>query len=247
VARATGGTLVLRLTGPAVFVDPAGRPRLEPDRDLDLPNGIEVDAAWTRPLHWSGWHAASRLPKPTDVCAAPGSTYRLTADPAILDAFAQRVLDEGIGLRRAEGFGVVEIATAPWRPPVPPVRGVVPPDEAQPTAQTTVQARMRSLQELALPPQGRAWLVGALRSLQIEQLRALSGQQTISPGTAAEVDTILKELMRQPTAMDLTGRQRDGIRGALTGIDPATLRDLTTLVIAAYAHDPAAASEGPHR
>ncbi|GLI00904.1 type III-B CRISPR module-associated Cmr3 family protein [Phytohabitans aurantiacus] len=222
-APSTSGTLVVRLTSPAVFVDQAGRPRLDPDPDLDLPAGVRLDESWTRPLVWSGWHAASRLPKPADVCAAPGSTYRLVGDPATVDAFAQRMLDDGIGLRRAEGFGVAEIAEGPWRPPA--VHAQRPAAPAEP--QGGVRARLRVLRDLDLQPEQRAWLVGALRGLQIEQQRA----QT-SPEQATGVDKVLDELMRQPTATALTGRQREGIRTALAEVDPVTLRDLTTLAIA---------------
>jgi CRISPR-associated protein Csx10 len=74
-----GTSLVIRLTSPAVFVDTAGRSRLEPDLTLDLGAGIELAGAWARPVIWSGWHAASRLPKPSEVCAIPGSTYSLAS------------------------------------------------------------------------------------------------------------------------------------------------------------------------
>ena len=58
--------LVIRLASPAVFVDAAGRPSLEPDPVLDL-DGATVERRWARPVTWSGWHAASRLPKPDEV------------------------------------------------------------------------------------------------------------------------------------------------------------------------------------
>ncbi|GAA4178222.1 hypothetical protein GCM10022251_82250 [Phytohabitans flavus] len=233
-APPTGGTLVVRLESPAVFVDVAGRPRLDPDPDLDLPNGVRLDGAWTRPMSWSGWHAASRLPKPADVCAMPGSTYRLVGEPATVDAFAQRLLDDGIGLRRAEGFGIAQIATGPWRPPS---AGDHTPAQARPAG--GAHRRLRVLLDLDLAARERAWLVGALRGLQVEQHRA----QT-TPGGSADVDAVLDALLAQPTAAGLTGRQREGIRTALADIDPATLRDLTTLAITAYGPDVAHDGEG---
>ena len=117
------GPLVIRLNGPAVFVDQAGRPSLGPDPGLDLDDAVVVERSWARPVTWTGWHAASGLPKPEELCASPGSTYRLTGPAAALRGLAERLPREGIGLRRAEGFGDVQVVSVPWRPPVVPAPG----------------------------------------------------------------------------------------------------------------------------
>jgi CRISPR-associated protein Csx10 len=212
-----------------VFVDVAGRPRLDPDPTLDLPDGVRVERAWVRRMVWSGWHAASRLPKPTEVCAMPGSTYRLTSDPQTLTDLARQVIDEGMGLRRVEGFGVAEIATTPWRPPQPQASAAT--DRAAASAAPTrpsaavVSQRLQMLLNLNLEPPEQRWLVSALRALQIEQQRTLPG--AASP---TAIDAVLDELLAQPTPAALTGRQREAVRTALADLDTIALRDLTTLV-----------------
>jgi CRISPR-associated protein Csx10 len=102
--------LVIRLVSPAIFVDAAGRPSLEPDPLLDL-GGARVSRRWARPVIWSGWHAASRLPKPEEVCAVAGSTYVITGPPGTLHELAERLPRDGAGLRRTEGFGDIRLAT----------------------------------------------------------------------------------------------------------------------------------------
>ncbi|MEO3747198.1 RAMP superfamily CRISPR-associated protein [Plantactinospora sp. B5E13] len=217
-----GQPLVVRLTSPAVFVDPAGRPRLEPEPTLDLtPGATLLPGAWTRPVTWAGWHAASRLPKPTDLCAEAGSTYRITGPPDILATLAERLGRDGIGLRRAEGFGSVTIATGPWRPAHPPPQPET--DGADP-----LQALHNKLVDLRLDDPAWRWLTGALRALQIEQHR--------TGGAPVHAD-LLNGLLSQPTAADLSGRQRTQLHAALVGLTPATLRDLTTLVLATPAAD----------
>jgi CRISPR-associated protein Csx10 len=204
------GALVIRLVSPAVFVDTAGRPLLEPDPALDL-DGMAVADKWVRPVAWSGWHAASRLPKPAEVCAEAGSTYLLRGDREGLARLARRLLAEGLGLRRVEGFGSAEVVTQPWRPRPEPQ----PARPADPAVE-----RLEQVRGLRLARPERRWLVGALRGLQIEQQRS----------EEADLDHVLVELLAQPTAAGLSGRQRDAIRTIVAGLDPAGLRDLTTLV-----------------
>ena len=212
--------LVIRLVSPAILVDTGGRPRLDPDPILDLP-GVTLDRAWTRPATWEGWHAASRLPKPMEICAAAGSTYRITGDHDDLVQLGTRLLHDGIGLRRAEGFGVVDIALGPWRREIPDltVPGIV---------DTTIHERLRKLHKLKLAKPERRWLIGALRGLQLEIQRPTSYNDD-QPGT---LDAVLDELLAQPMAATLSGRQRDDIRSAVANLSPDQLRDLTTLAIA---------------
>ena len=234
-----GTPLVVRLVSPAIFVDVAGRPRLEPDPTLDLagaqPGVVVPDRSWTRPVTWEGWHAASRLPKPVETCAAAGSTYRFTGEPHALARLADRILREGIGLRRAEGFGVAEIATRPWRP-TKPAPTTQPVGDTTPTTTAEAHRRLRNLQVLKLDEVQRPWLVDALRGLQIEIQRA------------ASLDEVLDAVLAQPTALGMTGRQREAIRTTLAGITPQDLRNLTILAATAPGLGrPATPGEGTHQ
>jgi CRISPR-associated protein Csx10 len=101
-------TLVLRLRSPGIFTDELGRPRPEPSRaELSRELGVPARVAhrWTRWHESGGWHAASGLPKPTEMAVAAGSTFLISTErimaPAALEALARR----GVGLRRHEGFG----------------------------------------------------------------------------------------------------------------------------------------------
>ncbi|WP_432902533.1 RAMP superfamily CRISPR-associated protein [Micromonospora matsumotoense] len=217
---APGQPLVVRLTSPAVFVDLAGRPRLEPEPTLDLVPGATLrPETWTRAITWSGWHAASRLPKPAELCAAAGSTYRITGASDVLAALAARLRRDGIGLRRSEGFGYVAIATQPWRPTAA--------GKKEDDASDLLSDLHERLLSLGLDDAAWRWLIGALRALQVEQHR-----------TGTVPTELLTDLLTQPTAADLSGRQRDQLRKILNGLAPAaTLRDLTTLVLTTPAAD----------
>jgi CRISPR-associated protein Csx10 len=221
VADQITDALVIRLDSPAILVDQGGRPRLDPDPDLDLCHEATLDRAWSRPLRWEGWHAASRLPKPLEICAAAGSTYRVTGNHDDLVRLATRLLRDGIGLRRAEGFGVVEVAYGPWR-------RTKPENESPSTVDTSIHERMKILDVLGLEAPERRWLIGALRGLQGEGQRS----RAQGSGLPLDIDTTLDELLRQPAAVRLSGPQREHIRTAVTNLSAEHLRDLTTLAIA---------------
>ncbi|MDG4820192.1 MULTISPECIES: RAMP superfamily CRISPR-associated protein [unclassified Micromonospora] len=217
---APGKPLVIRLASPAVFVDLAGRPRLTPEPTLDLiPGATLLPETWTRAITWSGWHAASRLPKPAELCATAGSTYRITGTPDVLATLATRLVRYGIGLRRSEGFGDVTIATQPWRPTAAGNR-------KESIATDTPSTLHKRLLDIGLDDAAWRWLIGALRALQVEHHR-----------TGTVPANLLVDLLKQPTAADLSGRQRDQLRKTLDGLAPATLRDLTTLVLTTPAAD----------
>ncbi|MEU8305916.1 RAMP superfamily CRISPR-associated protein [Actinomadura sp. NPDC048955] len=119
-SRRPDGALVIRFTGPAVVVDDAGRPSLDPADEIVRTLGLGRDAvedsdAWIRPDRVGGWHLASGLPKPAEITIAQGSVIvlhlREQPDPAKLRNLAV----EGVGLRRIEGFGTVEVNPPPWR------------------------------------------------------------------------------------------------------------------------------------
>ncbi len=209
-------SLVIRLASPAVFTDAAGRPRLEPDPVLDL-GGATVERRWTRPVTWSGWHAASRLPKPDEVCAIAGSTYRITGPASTLRGLAERLPQEGAGLRRAEGFGDTRIARQPWRPPTRA-------EEIPAAADAPVRACLRDLRDLALDPPQLRWVADALRELQLARER-----QAV---TGDDGQDAISDLFGRAAAGDFSGRQREQLRVLFTQPGPQQLRDLTTLLLA---------------
>lgn len=111
------GPVVLRTVSPTILVDHTGAPSV--DLRAAFPVGVVADI-WGGRLAadgTSGWHAASRLPKPGDVALAPGAVIALSG----IDGHdLRRLLDEGIGLRRPEGFGWLEIVEGAWKPPAKP-------------------------------------------------------------------------------------------------------------------------------
>ncbi|WP_107086082.1 type III-B CRISPR module-associated Cmr3 family protein [Streptomyces sp. CNQ-509] len=125
----TATIVVLRLLSPAALTCPSGLPLDLGDRDAvrDALNDeladllgtpiTEVSRLWARREHVGGWHAASALPKATELALIPGSVLRLAfAEPPSPEAL-QALTARGIGLRRNEGFGAVEVAVSGWRAP----------------------------------------------------------------------------------------------------------------------------------
>lgn len=212
------GNLTIRLNGPAVFVDAAGRPRTDPDPVLDL-EGAEISRTWARPVTWTGWHAAARLPKPEELCAAGGSTYQLSGPPEILRQLAARLRREGAGLRRAEGFGDIEVVTSPWRPVAAAAVAAL-----EPGSDAASLDWHRRMQELGLDASLRRWVVGALRELQLDRARPV--------GDSAAPGRLAGELLARPAADGFSGRQRDLLRSLFTETDLGVLRDVTTLLLA---------------
>jgi CRISPR-associated protein Csx10 len=170
-ARADGA-LVVRLTSPAIIVDDAGRPTLDPVpeilRVLGMPgSAVEQTRCWTRPVRVGGWHAASGLPKPAEIAMELGSVLVLRFGEEPGAARLQRLAREGIGLRRIEGSGSVELNPAPWRrAPV----GRVPAGEAAAEAGPSVLAALREHGLLREETTVR-WLVSRCRLVLVERER----------------------------------------------------------------------------
>lgn len=145
----TSGTVLLRTTSPTLLVDAAGAP--SDDVAAAFP-AARVERVWGGRLTidgTSGWHAASRLPKPGDLALAPGVVVALSG----LDrAKLRRILDKGIGVRRPEGFGWLEVVDSPWQPP----QQAAGEDSASPVT-TTPDLGL-------LTPRELKWLAGWLRT-----------------------------------------------------------------------------------
>lgn len=115
--------LVLRMLAPAVFVDDAGRTQLVPQtgdlaRALDRSGpaaDVRVEDGWYRPETVGGWNAAAGLPKSTEVAVAGGSTYVLRSATPFTAAEATALVQSGLGLRRGDGLGWLEVATSAWQ------------------------------------------------------------------------------------------------------------------------------------
>jgi CRISPR-associated protein Csx10 len=193
----TGRRLALRLTAPALFTDSSGLPLTVPDTgELAELLGVPVTLvrSWTRHEHVGGWHAAANLPKPVELAAGAGSTYLLEAaespDPRRVAALA----DRGLGLRRAEGFGALTVATTVWRPPDTPK------DPGGAPSGFTDDDRVRAAAR-ALAETGHGWWF-------VNELRAY----VTARGQGAERSAALLD---RPHLADLTPGQRRTVEAVL--------------------------------
>ena len=103
-----------------------GRPPLGFDLPVEevaelLGGPVRIERRWVRTEVVGGWHAASGLPKPADAALVAGSVFVLRPSGAVDAATLAGLVSNGLGLRRVEGFGVVDVNPAPWRFPAPVV------------------------------------------------------------------------------------------------------------------------------
>lgn len=208
-----GDTLILRLTSPTFLVDPAGRPSLSLEGELRRRGFAGEISVWTRSVTdgTGGFHAASRLPKPVDVGLAAGTTARLRPTPDDSPIVAA-ILADGLGLRRCEGFGWVEVATDPWHPAppadLPAAAAAVEPDPASPFA-----ALRTWVLSLGLAGETRNWFAA----------RLLDVGTTEGPTVA--------EALSQPGAVGLSRRQHQIVAEVLDSELPATRRQLADVLL----------------
>jgi hypothetical protein len=160
--------LIVRLTSPAIIVDDAGRPALDPVaeilRVLGLPSSsVESSRCWTRPVRVGGWHAASGLPKPVELAMELGSVVLLHFhEPPGLEGLL-RLARDGVGLRRIEGFGSVQVNPPPWRRTQPPAAPAV-------AQEPSILARLSDLGLLRDETVVR-WLIDRCRVVLVERER----------------------------------------------------------------------------
>ncbi|MFF4128271.1 type III-B CRISPR module-associated Cmr3 family protein [Microbispora rosea] len=194
------GAIVIRFAAPAIIVDGAGRPTLNPVpeivRVLGLPERCLVSSrTWTRPQRVGGWHAASGLPKPTELAMSMGSVtvLHLAEEPDAERLGSLAV--SGIGLRRVEGFGVAEINPEPWR--LAEVNGNPKAVEAEPSP-------LEQLDELGLLKRELQvrWLLDRGRRVAVERERGRGG--------------VVDEFFKEPVAVYFDDRQADAVRRLFT-------------------------------
>ncbi len=106
LALPTLDRVVLRLTSPTILVDDWGAPTLNLRAALQqVPDAGRIVKTWTRPTLVSGWHGVAGVPKPTEWALETGST-------AVLEGWPEQALaalTAGLGIRRLEGYGSVEL------------------------------------------------------------------------------------------------------------------------------------------
>lgn len=193
--------LVVRLLSPGVFVDRAGRPCDVPDVGMlerILGVSVKIERQWTRRDRVGGWHAAADLPKPEDHVVTAGSTYRLELDKRPDPEAVQALLDRGLGLRRAEGYGWIEVRR--WQPPAPSEVA------RRPEPDRVVQGASEMV--LGLPGEHTRWMISALRGYALHLQR----------GGARHTD-----LLNRPRFASLTEGQRRQLRTLLTKADVARI------------------------
>ncbi len=106
VAPPAGKRIVLRTLSPTILIDEWGAP------SLDLRGALQsvavkgrVVRCWQRTTQVSGWHKLAGVPKPVEWALETGSVAVLEDWPA--EALAR--VAGGLGVRRLEGFGAVEL------------------------------------------------------------------------------------------------------------------------------------------
>jgi CRISPR-associated protein Csx10 len=161
------GALVVRLTSPAIIVDDAGRPALDPVPEILRVLGMSRSAVassrcWTRPVRVGGWHAASGLPKPAELAMELGSVVTLQLRDQPGPGSLLRLALEGIGLRRIEGFGSVQVNPPPWRRTV----ASEPAQETEPSALAALRDHGLLRDETTV-----RWLVSRSRLVLVERER----------------------------------------------------------------------------
>lgn len=104
-------TMRLVLRSPAILVDGLGAPVLDLAAAVqrvitDGGGSGKVSRSWSRPVVVSGWHGIAGLPKSEEWAVSAGSTVVIEG----ADEVTRGTLLRGLGVRRTEGYGEVEIA-----------------------------------------------------------------------------------------------------------------------------------------
>lgn len=107
------GDCVVELRSPAILIDDYGAPSLDLAAELNKALAAEaagtVQRVWMRQDVVTGWHGIAGLPKPSEWVVAAGSVALITG----ATARTAELLATGIGLRRAEGYGQIQVCPPP--------------------------------------------------------------------------------------------------------------------------------------
>lgn len=205
------GLVCVRLVSPAIFVDSATRPSLDfPLTDMAALLGCEhVDLLhqWRRPVRIGGWHAASGLPKPQEIAVAAGSTVVLRPSAPVPAEVLGATELAGVGLRRSEGFGMIQVNPPPWEPPAQ-VLGTA----AVASSSEVAFAELDAL--FAQAPSLRQWLVGELKD---HALRLETGRPP-------------SNVVDQVRARSLSSAQLNAFKSARANLGLSSLRELVMLL-----------------
>lgn len=158
----TDDEIIIRTLSHTILVDEFGVPVTSLKQALTA-SGIDVVQEWASRVDVDiagGWHAASGMPKPKEIGLAPGATAKIKNPPANA---LQELLDEGIGLRRSEGYGWIEIVDAPYARPAP----LRPRRNAGQAAgfETTTTSKIDEINEARFTNDQRQWLANMLRQM----------------------------------------------------------------------------------
>lgn len=191
--------VVVRTVSPTILVDEAGLPSLRLNEAIKDLTGIEPrqEEVWASRAESglaSGWHAASGLPKPAEVALSAGAVAILrNVGPDKL----RTLLDRGLGLRRSEGYGWVEVVDKRWQPMI---------EVPHPKPLTRRESR---------DAHARMWL-DRLKHLQLDSAQTdwvAKKLQDIRAGQE-EQEKQVDQALTEPTAGTLTPIQKDGTANA---------------------------------
>ncbi len=183
-------TIIIRTLSQAIIVDDFGVPVTNFKEALEILD-IDVVKVWALRVNSGiagGWHAASGLPKPMEIGLAPGATAKIKRPS---NEMLEKLLDEGIGLRRSEGYGWVEIVDKSYERPAR-LEESRQHDEAEPATSAVTSEAARIL-AVRLSNDQRQWLANMLRQLD-------------------EGDSLTDEHLGQPVVDRLSSRQTELVK-----------------------------------
>lgn len=141
----SGECIELVALQPIILLDEVGANSLDLESAIKAVAGrvggeVHVERVATRPVVVGGWHGRAGIPKPKEWALDAGSAAVFTADEQTLAALA-----DGLGVRRAEGFGAVllHVADEPitWPAPLAPERAADEPPAPAAASRPVVEQR----------------------------------------------------------------------------------------------------------
>lgn len=211
------GLIVLRARSPIILATEGGAASTDAEGELRKVLGAQaaVVAEWVRPVQVSGWHMASGLPKPQEWALEAGSTFVVSGAPTDTRA----LLHPGLGLRRNEGYGEIEVVDGGTH--VPDVVATTEASEAgqtssaeRPTPSTVVEKPAEaepetSAVDVRTPEVAEARTRARAISLLLDELIAKLGPQVASTGVRGVAAGLSRtRLARQNGFPDATAQRQ---------------------------------------